>query len=54
MLGYFAEYESGEISPDNYEIDDAQWFKKNTLPNVPPAGISISGDLIEHFLNKIK
>lgn len=54
MLGYFAEYESGEISPDNSEIDDAQWFEKNNLPNVPPPGISISGDLIEHYLNKIK
>ena len=54
MLGYFAEYKSGEITPDNDEIDDAQWFEVDNLPNTPPPGVSISGDLIQHFLNSLK
>ena len=39
MLGYFVEYKSGEITPDNDEIDDAQWFGVDNLPNTPP-GVS--------------
>ncbi len=54
MLGYFAEHKSGEITPDNDEIDDAQWFEVDNLPNTPPPGVSISGDLIQHYLNSLK
>ena len=54
MLGFYAEYDSGEIKPDGEEIDDAQWFNKDNIPkNVPPSNISISGKLIENFINKI-
>ena len=52
MLGYFAEYKSGEIVPDQVEIDKADWFDINNLPNVPPSNISISGKLIEAYKNK--
>ena len=52
MLGYFAEYKSGEIVPDQIEIDKADWFDINNLPNVPPSNISISGELIEAYKNK--
>ena len=52
MLGYFAEYKSGEITPDKVEIDRADWFDINYLPNVPPSNISISGKLIEAYINK--
>ena len=52
MLGYFAEYKSGQITPDNIEIDQADWFDINNLPNVPPSNISISGKLIEAYINK--
>ena len=53
MLGFFAEYDSGEIEPDGEEIDDAQWFTAESMPsNVPPANISISGRLIQYFLEK--
>ena len=52
MLGYFAEYKSGEITPDKVEIDQAGWFDINNLPNVPPSNISISGKLIEAYINK--
>ena len=50
MLGYHAEYLSGEIQPDGNEIDEANWFNYKQLPSVPSGKISISGRLIEHFL----
>jgi len=52
MLGYFAEFDSGEISPDLEEIDKADWFKIDNLPNTPPANISISGKLIEYYVKE--
>ena len=54
MLGYFAEYKSGEIIPDKVEIDQANWFDVNNLPNVPPSNVSISGKLIEAYKNRFK
>ena len=51
MLGYHAEYDSGEILPDGEEIDEADWFNYLELPAVPTGNISISGKLIEHFLD---
>ena len=32
MLGFFAEYESGEIHIQEEEIEDAQWFSIDALP----------------------
>ena len=53
MLGYHAEYLEGEITPDGVEIDLADWFHYKDLPNVPTGNISISGQLIEHYLEKL-
>ena len=50
MLGFHAEYESGEIIPDGEEIDKADWFHYKELPQVPPGKISISGQLIEQYI----
>ena len=49
MLGYFCEYESGEIKIEEAELEDAKWFKVDELPNVPPK-LSISGQLISSYL----
>lgn len=49
MLGFHAEYLSGEISPQPGEIADAQWFDIDDLPNYPP-GITIAGWLIRQYL----
>jgi NAD+ diphosphatase len=54
MLGYYAEFDSGEIVPDKEEIDIADWFKIDNLPNVPPYNISISGMLIENYIKNFK
>ena len=53
MLGYHAEYLEGEITPDGEEIDSADWFHYEELPNVPTGNISISGQLIESYLEKL-
>ena len=54
MLGYHAEYLEGEITPDGEEIDLADWFHYKDLPQVPTGNISISGQLIESYIEKLK
>ena len=41
------------VNPIIYILFDAQWFTVESMPtNIPPANISISGKLIENFINK--
>lgn len=54
MLGFLAEYSSGEITLEPSEIAEADWYDIDSLPNVPSAKISISGELIEHCIAEIK
>ena len=49
MIGFFAEYESGEIKVDGKEIVDAAWFTKDNMPNLPKK-VSIARKMIDHFL----
>jgi NAD+ diphosphatase len=49
MLGFHAEYESGEIVPQADEIEDAQWFNIHALPPLP-ANRSIARYLIDIYL----
>ncbi|BAP45021.1 NAD(+) diphosphatase [Pseudomonas sp. LJDD11] len=49
MLGFHAEYESGEIVPQPDEIEDARWFSIFDLPPLP-ASRSIARHLIELYL----
>jgi NAD+ diphosphatase len=49
MIGFTAEWTSGEIVIDPAEIADAQWFHRDALPAVPPA-ISIARRLIDGWL----
>ncbi|MEM7080595.1 MAG: NAD(+) diphosphatase [Pseudomonadota bacterium] len=51
MLGFHAEYDSGEIVCQEGEIADAQWFTASNLPQIPPK-TAISGWLIEEFVNR--
>jgi NADH pyrophosphatase NudC (nudix superfamily) len=41
------------LKPDGEEIDIAEWFHYQSLPDVPPGRISISGRLIESYVNKL-
>ncbi len=54
MLGFLAEYESGEIVPEPSEIADADWFEIEDLPNVPSADISVAGKLICTFIEEVE
>lgn len=38
MLGFTAEYESGEIRIQEDELKDAAWFPRNNCPATPPPG----------------
>jgi len=51
MLGYFADYASGDIEVDQQEIRSAHWFRYNQLPKIPPA-TTISGRLIKTFVQE--
>ena len=46
MLGFFAEYDSGDIRVDQDELEDAQWFNIHNLPALPNT-ISLSRRLID-------
>lgn len=50
MIGFTAEYAGGEITPDPVEIEDAAWFTKDNLPNLP-SKISIARRLLDWYLN---
>ena len=47
MLGFYADYESGEITLQKEEITDAQWFDRDNLPASPAPG-SIAYKLIHN------
>ncbi|MEE1868335.1 MULTISPECIES: NAD(+) diphosphatase [Pseudomonas] len=49
MLGFHAEYASGEIVMQADEIEDAQWFRVDALPPLP-AGRSIARYLIDLYV----
>lgn len=49
MVGFTAEYASGEILVDGNEIASAGWFTKEDLPEVPNNS-SIAGKIIDWFL----
>ena len=51
MIGFTAEYESGEIKIDETEITDARWFEPDKLPTIP-GKISIARKLIDWFVDK--
>lgn len=48
MVGFTAEYESGEIAVDGKEIISAGWFTSRNLPDIP-TGHSIAGQIINWF-----
>jgi NAD+ diphosphatase len=50
MIGFTAEYDSGEIIMDPVEIEDAQWFALTKLPTLPNP-LSLSRHIIEKFLS---
>ncbi len=51
MMGFMATYESGEIQEDGIEIDEADWFNPDCLPDLPPK-FSIARQLVDIGLAK--
>ncbi|MDV5172032.1 NAD(+) diphosphatase [Photobacterium rosenbergii] len=49
MMGFLADYQSGELNPDYAELTDALWATRNSLPELAPPG-TIARALIEYTL----
>lgn len=49
MLGFTARYAEGTIKVDGAEIEDARWFNRNRLPDLPGKG-SVSRHIINLWL----
>jgi NTP pyrophosphohydrolases containing a Zn-finger, probably nucleic-acid-binding len=49
MIGFTADYDSGEIQVDGKEITNAQWFGTDQIPRIP-SKMSIAGELIDWYL----
>jgi NAD+ diphosphatase len=51
MIGFRAEYLSGDLLLDATEIADANWYRRDELPTIPP-GISVARRLIDEWLHE--
>jgi len=51
MIGFLADYESGEPRADGVEIAQAAWFSAENLPDVPPK-MSIAREIIDWFVSQ--
>lgn len=51
MVAFTAEYASGDITLEEEELEHADWFAADAMPQTPP-GLSISAHLISWFLAK--
>jgi NAD+ diphosphatase len=54
MIAFHVDYASGEITPDPNEIEAADWFSVDRLPEALPSTISISRRLIDSMLDELK
>ncbi|MBJ7538941.1 NAD(+) diphosphatase [Marinomonas transparens] len=53
MVGFFADYLSGDITPAPGEIEEANWYPIDNLPHTPNL-VTISGQLIHKHIARIK
>ncbi|CAM3942371.1 NAD(+) diphosphatase [Vibrio aquimaris] len=51
MVGFLADYQQGELKPDDSEIDSLGWFSADTLPAIAPHG-TIARALIEETIKE--
>jgi len=51
MVGFTADYASGELSLQTTELSKGGWFTKENLPQIPEK-LSIARKLIDHWLNE--
>ncbi|MCP8898521.1 NAD(+) diphosphatase [Gilvimarinus xylanilyticus] len=50
MLGFYADYDVGDIRVQEDEIADARWYHYKNLPSIPPRG-TIARRLIDGFVS---
>jgi len=48
MIGFRAEYASGELRPDGEEVIESGWFRRGELPEIPRKG-SIARSLLDRW-----
>jgi NAD+ diphosphatase len=53
MVAYTAEWQGGEIVPQEDEIEAAAWFDIDALPGIPPR-FSIAGHLIRDTVDALR
>jgi NAD+ diphosphatase len=53
MLAFHADYAGGEITPQADEIEDAQWFSLDRLPQLP-APVSIAARLLQDGIRQLQ
>lgn len=51
MVGFMADYQSGELIPDQVEISHADWYGPQEIPIIPPPA-SIAHHLIQAFIKE--
>lgn len=54
MIGFVADYQSGEIDYRDGEIEIAGWYDVNDLPGLPSHTHSIAMQMIEDFMQEMK
>jgi NAD+ diphosphatase len=52
MVGFTAQWASGDVQPDASEIAEARWFQAEALPMLPPR-VSIARRLIDAWVDEI-
>lgn len=52
MIGFTAEYESGDLLMDTGELEDAGWYPYNQLPGLPSSPMSLAFKMIREFQTK--
>lgn len=51
MIAFIADYAAGEIVLADGEIEHADWYDVDHMPGLPLSTVSISRQLIDHFIN---
>ncbi len=51
MIGFIAEWSSGQIKPDGIEISEAGWYDASNLPAIPPK-MTIAREIIDWFVRR--
>ncbi len=52
MIGFEATWGAGDIAIDGVEIIDANWYRPDDLPMIPPA-MSIARTLIDRWIERV-